>query len=375
MECRVVINSGLDGQLVLDGLSQGVLIFDSMNRLVTENSAARAILGGDIRLIRTEGWNAAAILFNSRITDPSEMVEAARAQALSVDYPIRFHIYRSGERIPCWISALRSDGDLFTMLTIELPDWTAIADMVEKYTEEVRDVVLATRGHASLIAQTVSRAKPDDTNEQLGRRIAGFTRVIDVHMYRLHVLTDLVDRLERIRTGRIYNLVQETSRAFSLANFMEDFLEGLDEIELVDPETDATDHRRRIRAVIPQKIAVVCAPEYLALVLHDVLRNAIMYSMRAATINIVAYVSWDNSIQIDVIDEGYGIRAAEAERVFVPFARSRQPQIMGEFGYGVSLYLCKHEVEAMNGRIWFESEEGTGTTFSIKLPAASSSES
>ena len=69
-----------------------------------------------------------------------------------------------------------------------------------------------------------------------------------------------------------------------------------------------------------------------------------------------------------VIDEGYGIRASDSERVFLPFTRSRQPQIMGEFGYGLSLYLCKNEVEAMNGRIWFESEEGTGTTFSIKLP-------
>ncbi|MBE2183048.1 MAG: hypothetical protein IAE89_06455, partial [Anaerolineae bacterium] len=35
---------------------------------------------------------------------------------------------------------------------------------------------------------------------------------------------------------------------------------------------------------------------------------------------------------------------------------------------GLSLYLCKHEVEAMNGRLWFESDEGVGTTFSIKLP-------
>lgn len=370
----MVINSGLDGQLVLDGLSQGVLIFDSANHLVTENSAARAIFGADIRLIRAEGWLAAAVLFNSRITDPSEMVEAARALALGSDQPVRFHIYRSGERIPCWITALHSRTDIYTMVTIELPDWSAIADLVEKYTEEIRDMVVATRGHAQLIAQTVARAKPDDTNEQLGRRIAGFTRVIDVHMYRLHVLTDLVDRLEHIRTRKIYDLVQQTTRPFSLATFMEDFLEGLDEIELVDPETDATEHRRRIRAVIPQKIAVICAPEYLALVLHDLLRNAIMYSMRATTINIAAYVSWDNSIQIDVIDEGYGIRAAESERVFLPFARSRQPQIMGEFGYGVSLYLCKHEIEAMNGNIWFQSEEGTGTTFSIKLPAASSSE-
>ncbi|MEP7292182.1 MAG: HAMP domain-containing sensor histidine kinase [Chloroflexota bacterium] len=364
--------NGLDSQLVLDGLSQGVLIFDSVNRLVTDNHAARAMLGADLKLIRSEGWMAAAVLFNSKLTDPGEMIETARARALDSDQPVRFHIYRSGERIPCWISALRGYDDLYTMVTIELPDWTAIGDIVEKYVEEVREVVISTRGHASLIAQSVTRAKPDETNEKLGKRIGGFTRVIDIHMYRLHVLTDLMDRLERIRTGKVHDLVATTTREFSLANFMEDFLEVIDEIELVDPETEATDHRRRIRSVVPPEITIYCAPEYLAQVLHDIIRNAIMYSMRGTPINIVAYVSWDHSVQIDVIDEGYGIRAVENERVFLPFIRSRQPQIMAEFGYGVSLHLCKHEVEAMNGRIWFQSEEGVGTTFSLKLPAAPS---
>ena len=366
-------NNRLDSQLILDGLSQGILIFDSVNRLVTENRAARAIFGADLKLIRTEGWMAAAVLFNSKLTAPDEMVETLRAQALDSDQPVRFHIYRSGERIPCWITALRSYDDLYTMVTIELPDWTAIADLVEKYLEEVREVVLSTRGHANLITQSVTRAKPDETNEKLGRRIGGFTRVIDIHMYRLHVLTDLMSRLERIRTGKVRELIDETTRPFVLAEFIEDFLEGLDEIELVDPETEARDHRRRIRTMIPPEIIVHCAPEYLAQVLHDVIRNAIMYSTRGSPINIVAYESWDTSVQLDVIDEGYGIRAADSERVFLPFMRSRQPQIIGEFGYGISLYLCKHEVEAMNGRIWFQGEEGVGTTLSLKLPAASSS--
>jgi signal transduction histidine kinase len=236
-------------------------------------------------------------------------------------------------------------------------------------------VILSTRGHANLITQSVTRAKPDETNEKLGKRISGFTRVIDIHMYRLHVLTDLISRLERIRTGKVRELIQETARPFVLAEFLEDFLEVIDEIELVDPETDAHEHRRRIRTMIPPEIVVLCAPEYLAQVLHDVIRNAIMYSTRGSPINIVAYVSWDKSVQLDVIDEGYGIRSADSERVFLPFMRTRQPQIIGEFGYGVSLYLCKHEVEAMNGRIWFQSEEGVGTTFSFKLPAAPSSSS
>ncbi|MBI1260074.1 MAG: hypothetical protein GC204_21610 [Chloroflexi bacterium] len=361
-------NRGLGNQLVLDGLSQGVLIFDSANRLIQDNAAVRTLLGSDLKLIRSEGWVAAAVLFNTRITDATKMVEAARANALDSHQPVRFHIYRSGERIPCWISALHAEDDTYVMISIETPDWAAISEIVEKYLEEVREVVTATRGHAALITQSVTRAKPTETVEMVGKRIAGFTRLIDIHMYRMRMLTDLMERLEHIRTGKARELARTQTKRVVIADFMEDFLETLDETELVDPESDTGDYRKRIRSVIPQKIAASAAPDILAQVLRDVLRNAIMYSMRASSIRIAAYATRDNAVQIDVIDEGYGIRASDSERVFLPFTRSRQPQVMGEFGYGLSLYLCKNEVEAMNGRIWFESEEGTGTTFSIKLP-------
>jgi signal transduction histidine kinase len=363
------VHQGLELQVVLDGLSQGVLVFDSANRLVQENAAARAILGSDIKLIRNEGWIAAAVLFNSRLSDQSQMIEMAREQAIAAGEPVRFHIYRYGERLPCWVSALRSQADTFTMIAIEMPDWTAVADVIEKYLEEVREVVTASQGHANLITQSVSRAKPADTAEQLGKRITGFTHLIDIHMYRLLALTELVERLERVRTGKVRDLVRGGTRKVVLAEFVEDFLEVLDETPLVDPESNTGDHRSRIRAVVPQKVAISVAPDYLMRILRDVLRNAIMYSMRGSPIKIAAYVTSHTTVQIDVIDEGYGVRPAEHERVFLPFMRSRQPQIMGEFGYGLSLYLCKHEVEAMNGRIWFQSEEGVGTTFSIKLPA------
>jgi signal transduction histidine kinase len=63
------------------------------------------------------------------------------------------------------------------------------------------------------------------------------------------------------------------------------------------------------------------------------------------------------------------VREKERDRVFQPFVRARQPQIISEFGYGLNLYLCKHEVEAMNGKMWFESDETAGTTFTVMLPA------
>lgn len=368
MGYRLIVQNALDSQVVIEGLNQGILIFNSANRLVQENAAARAILGSDIRLIRDEGWIAAAVLFNGRLIDPTRMIEIVRDQAIDSGQPERFHIYRAGERLPCWITALRAHDDTYIMVTIEEPDWSAVSDMIEKYLEEVREVVTATDGHAKIIAQTISNVQKTDTAEQLGRRITGFTRLIDLHMYRLHNLTNLVERLEHVRTGQVRDTCRQRTRRVVLFDFVEDLMEELAETPLVDPETDAGDYRERIHAVIPRQVAVSAAPDYLANVLRDVLRNAIMYSAREAPVKIVAYAAAPNAIQLDVIDEGYGVRIAERERVFLPFMRSRQPQIMGEFGYGLSLYLCKNEVEAMNGRIWFQTEEGVGTTFSIKLP-------
>ncbi len=176
-------------------------------------------------------------------------------------------------------------------------------------------------------------------------------------------------RLESIRSGKLAEAVRSERHKINLADFVEDYVESLDEIDLIDPETEAQDYRARITTSIPDGLMVDASPARLTDILHDLLRNAIMYSMKASPMIIMAQASAQNqSVQIDVIDEGYGIRAKEFERVFAQFERARQPQIIGEFGYGLSLYLCKYEVEAMNGKIWFQSEEGVGTTFSFKLP-------
>ena len=278
------------------------------------------------------------------------------------------------------MTLIHENGQPYLMLAFDAPDWTALSELVEGYLDEVREVVSATRGHVDLITQTIQRAKAGEPVEKLGKRVAGFTRVIQNHMYRLGRLTQMMERLEHIRTGRLRELIQADQQRVVVFDFFEDLLETLDDGGVIDPESDVGSPRRRIQLAIPGKLSVTAPPRHLTLVLRDILRNAIMYSSKSTPVNVIAYPHpRDNSVQIDVIDEGVGIRMSEVERVFQPFLRSRQPQIIGEFGYGLGLYLCKHEVEAMNGRIWFESEEGVGTTFSVKLPgwidANSSSES
>src|SRR5690242_17579049 len=98
---------GIDFQTVLDGMGQGILIFDGSNKLVLDNLAARTFLGNDLRTVRSEGWSAAVALFNARQPDPHKAIDAARTQALNAARPVRFSIYRSGEYIPCWAAAIQ----------------------------------------------------------------------------------------------------------------------------------------------------------------------------------------------------------------------------------------------------------------------------
>jgi signal transduction histidine kinase len=366
----MALDKQLQYQAILDGLGQGVLIFDSENRLVVDNLAARAILGADLKLIRASGWAAAATVFNARTNDPEDDVETARKRALESARPVRFHIYRAGEYVPCWAAAVHGEsGDIFTLITIEVPDWTAMTDILTQFRAEVQNAAESSQGHINLILQSLKQIKPGESVEQLGRRIGGFVQLIATHTHRVERLMNLLHRLELIRTGKLPEVIRKERRKIVMDEFIEDFIEGLDEVQLLDPETETQDYRSRIKTTVGDGLVVFASPSRLTTILHDILRNAIMYSMKATPIIIMAQTSPQNqSVQIDVIDEGYGIRAKEFERVFASFQRARQPQILGEFGYGISLYLCKHEVEAMNGKIWFESEEGVGTTFSLKLP-------
>ena len=359
----------LDGQAVLDGLGHGVLIFDEQGHLVLNNRAAEAILETDLRLIRSEGWTAAAVLFNSGQQEPGGGIDAVRQRAIKSGSPERFRFYRAGEFIPCWIATMRSKTDqTHTMITLDSPDWTVVNDLIGRFRDQVHEAVETTEGHLRLISLSINQLPPEAPVEQLSKRISGFNRLIATHMYRTGTLMEALGRLQALRTGRLIQSVEERRKKIVLTDFVEDFLEALDEMTLLDPETEPHDYRNRLTASVPPRLAVMASEEHLTIILRDLVRNAIMYSMRASPVKITASAQ-ANSVQVDVIDEGYGVRAREIDKIFQPFQRARQPQIIAEFGHGISLYLCRQEIEAMNGTMWFTTEEEVGSTFSFKLPA------
>ncbi len=359
--------NNLDFQAVMDSLGHGVLIFDAQDRLVLDNVAARAILGANLILVRAEGWRAAAVLFDS--AKSSLTANEIRAKALRQAQPVRFHTFLGGAYTPCWAAAIYGeDGAVYTMITIEHPDWSALTELMSRFRTEARMSITSTRGHAELIKQVIEKRKTDTSAEQIAKQVSGFAALMATHMFRLEILVDQLQRLEDIRTGQLAQIVRYNRRPVDLLGFLEDLLEDIADSPLVEDPNPEIDYRNQIRLDVPNGITVFACKQHLTYAFRDILRNSIMYSKPNAPITIRAAASFKTRmIQIDVIDEGYGVREKEMDRVFIPFMRARQPQVIAEFGYGLSLYLVKMEIEAMGGHIAFTSEEGTGTTFTFKL--------
>ncbi|MBK8903210.1 MAG: hypothetical protein IPM53_18640 [Anaerolineaceae bacterium] len=121
-----------------------------------------------------------------------------------------------------------------------------------------------------------------------------------------------------------------------------------------------------LQTVEPANTAVFADPSFTQRVLVNLLNNAIKFSPQDGTITLRAAVQ-NNEVIFAVQDQGEGIPVEWQERVFAKYG-----QVSGgkSGGSGLGLTFCKLAVEAQDGRIWLESEPGSGTALLFSLPAA-----
>jgi len=114
---------------------------------------------------------------------------------------------------------------------------------------------------------------------------------------------------------------------------------------------------------ITEEVGVIeIDPDETKRVFLNLLSNAIKHNPKKITVN-VSISKKDNEILIEISDNGVGIAEAEKPKIFRKFYTKK-----GKVGTGLGLYLSKQIVEFHDGKIWFESEEGKGTTFYFTLP-------
>jgi len=108
-------------------------------------------------------------------------------------------------------------------------------------------------------------------------------------------------------------------------------------------------------------------PSCLKLVLENLIDNAVRYSRGRGKIEMRLERKL-KEVLFKIKDSGLGIPKEDQKYIFQKFFRAKNVQKEQTRGNGLGLYIVKSIVKQSGGKIWFESEEGRGTTFYFTLP-------
>jgi len=116
---------------------------------------------------------------------------------------------------------------------------------------------------------------------------------------------------------------------------------------------------------------IMADPDKIAIILQNLLENAIKYSNEEGTVT-VTIIPTKDTLAVSVADNGIGIPADAQEHIFGKFFRADNAKESKKEGTGLGLFTAKRIAEKHGGTLTFESTPSQGTTFFVQLPVYNS---
>jgi two-component system phosphate regulon sensor histidine kinase PhoR len=244
--------------------------------------------------------------------------------------------------------------------------WLALADVSElRRLQQIRAEFIDNLSHelrtplttVGLLAETLSRdaeaagtAIPPKMRDRIGK--------IEVETGHLVQMVSEIMDLSRIESGTGLTLIDDLDLG-TLAAASVERLRLFAERQGVRLRVDVPDDLPRIRGDEAR----------LGQVFVNLVHNAVKFSRSGGEV-VVAVRPAEGELVASVEDHGIGIPRAAQPRIFERFYKVDRARVRGGTpgGTGLGLAIARHVVEQHGGRIWLESTEGKGSTFSFALP-------
>jgi two-component system, OmpR family, sensor histidine kinase SenX3 len=323
--------------LILESMQEGVLLFDGGWRTAFSNDALERHLGA----------RPAAV---AQLYPPS--LRAMVRRVAEQGEPVTVEIERDDPTR--WLRATGapagSDGSVLLVVT-DITETRRIEavrrDFVANASHELKTPAASIRA----AAETLASIADEDP-----RAVPRFASQLEREAMRLsRIVADLLD-LSRLESGsdlgeRVHldALVREEAERF---------------------EETAREGGRTMEVDVPEASAVSGSARDLSLLIRNLIDNALRYTKPGGRVA-VRVIGEPGSVDLVVSDDGMGIPTRDLPRVFERFYRVDRARSRETGGTGLGLAIVKHVAENHGGTVAVESEFGAGSTFTVRLPAAS----
>ncbi len=324
-------------ELVLSSMREGVLLMQPDGRVAFANRAIQDLVGSTPATAEALFPTGLREAIRTAVAD-----RAPRAAEVETGAPSR---WLRGDAIPV-------DGDGAVLLVVR--------DVTDaRRLDAIRRDFVATASHAlktpaaSILpaAETSGPAAHDDPSvvprfaAQLEREASRLSRIV----------SDLLD-LSRLETGSTLDELVA--------------LDGLVRDEAERFRAPAAEGGVELHVQVAAVQRVRGSARELALMVRNLVDNAIRYTRPGGRIDVRLVVA-DDEVVLTVADTGIGIPTRDLDRIFERFYRVDRARSRETGGTGLGLSIVRHVVENHGGTVGVTSELGAGSTFEVRLPAAS----
>lgn len=221
-------------------------------------------------------------------------------------------------------------------------------EMIAMVSHDLKTPLTSIQASLTLLSEGVLGSMPEAAGKEVQIAENNTTRLIDL-------INDLLD-IEKLEAGQLKIHPSD----IPLARVFERSLESVGTLA----------EKQGIKIAVPAAdLKVHADSDRLVQVIVNLLSNAIKFSPSGSTISIIAS-AMAGSLEVRVVDQGRGVPDQYKQMIFERFQQVELSDSQKRKGTGLGLPICKAIIEGHGGTIGVESEEGKGSTFWFRVPAA-----
>jgi PAS domain S-box-containing protein len=343
-------------ETLLESMNEGMVALDEQGKIVLINSVAVDMFGLDpkatnvsfaekVSLLSQQGKDVSPEMLPSNTLTTGEVVEEVYMLKNEGEHKVLVNISASPikleERVAGAILVIRD-------VTKEREVDRMKTEFISLASHQLRTPLSAIKWFSEMLLNgDAGELKPEQKD---------FTKNISDSTDRMVDLVNSLLNISRIESGRIIVDPKPTD--------LKELIGGI-----VNDLKAKTEERQQtlIISVHSELPKINLDSRLIGQVYLNLLTNAVKYTPKNGEISVTVSKK-GNDVISQVTDNGYGIPKSQQGRVFEKFFRAENVAKFETDGTGLGLYLIKAVVESSGGKIWFESEEGKGTSFWFTLP-------